>query len=100
MKVVMAGIAAAAMLAGMAAAPAMAQSSTAFENAAIGLATGCLNAEPTTNPDGVISACSKFVGDMGGLVTQLAPTVGPRHECRPDRPHDGDLARWPGLCPA
>lgn len=73
MKVVMSGIAAAAMLAGVAAAPAMAQSSTAFENAAIGLATGCLNAEPTTNPDGAISACSKFVGDMGGLVTQSAP---------------------------
>ncbi len=73
MKVIMFGIAAAAMLAGVGAAPAMAQSSTDFENAAIGLATGCLNAEPTTNPDGVISACSKFVGDMGGLLTQSAP---------------------------
>lgn len=73
MKSAMSALVTAVMLAGVAVGPAMAQSSTAFENAAIGLVTGCLNAEPTTNPDGAIAACSKFVGDMGGLVTQSSP---------------------------
>ncbi len=55
------------------AAPASAQAATTFENAAIALSSDCFNAAPTSDAEGAIAACSKYLGDMGGLTTRSSP---------------------------